>query len=52
MSHRPSSTALGLPASASTANMIARVTATAPADASIDAFIDALWLEQGLSGNT
>lgn len=52
MSHRPSFTALGLPASASTANMIARVTATAPTDASIDAFIDALWLEEGLSGNT
>ncbi|MSQ74271.1 MAG: site-specific tyrosine recombinase XerD [Rhodoferax sp.] len=32
--------------------MIARVTATAPTDASIDAFIDALWLEEGLSGNT
>ena len=52
MSHRPSFTALGLPASASTANMTARVTATAPTDASIDAFIDALWLEEGLSGNT
>ncbi len=52
MSHRPSFTAPGLPASASTANMIARVTATAPTDASIDAFIDALWLEEGLSGNT
>ena len=32
--------------------MTARVTATAPTDASIDAFIDALWLEEGLSGNT
>ena len=52
MSHRPSFTALGLPASTSTANMTARVTATAPTDASIDAFIDALWLEEGLSGNT
>ncbi len=52
MSHRPSFTALGLPASASTAHMTARVTATAPTDGSIDAFIDALWLEEGLSGNT
>ena len=52
MSHRLSFTALGLPASASTANMTAQVTATAPTDASIDAFIDALWLEEGLSGNT